>query len=192
MKMAREAFAETRVLIDLDRLVFIDESGAKTNMTPLCGRAPRGERVFDHAPYGHWCTTTMIGAVGLRGVCAAMVVDVPTDAAVFETFIEQLLVPTLRSGDIVVMDNLAAHKGTAVREAIEAVGAEVLFLPPYPRGSPDFNPIESMWSKVKQFLRRAAARTFDTLVAAIGDALRSVTLDDCRGFFTGCGYEESK
>lgn len=189
MKMARETFAATRVSIDLDRLVFLDESGAKTNMTPLHGRALRGERVVDHAPYGHWCTTTMIGAVGLRGVCAAMVVDAPTDAAVFETFIEQLLVPTLRSGDVVVMDNLAAHKGPAVREAIEAVGAEVLFLPPY---SPDFNPIESMWSKVKQFLRRAATRTFDTLVAAIGDALRSVTLDDCRGFFTGCGYEESK
>ena len=158
-------------------------------MTPLYGRALRGERVVDHAPHGHWCTTTMIGAVCLCGVCAAMVVDAPTDAMVFETFIEQLLVPTLRQGDVVVMDNLAAHKGAAVRAAIEAVGAEVLFLPPY---SPDYNPIESMWSKVKQFLRRAAARTFDTLVATIGDALRSVTIDDCHGFFAGCGYEASK
>lgn len=188
MKAAREAFVETRVSIDLDRLVFLDESGAKTGMTPLHGRALRGERVVDHAPHGHWQTTTMIGAVRLSGVCAAMVVDAPTDAVVFETFIEQLLAPTLRPGDVVVMDNPAAHKGAAVREAIEAVGAEVLFLPPY---SPDFNPIESMWSKVKQFLRRAAARTFDTLVAAIGDALRSVTLDDCQGFFAGCGYEVS-
>ena len=189
MKAAREAFAETLASIEPQRLVFLDESGAKTNMTPLRGRSLRGERVVDHAPHGHWCTTTMIGAVRWRGVCAGLVVDAPTDAVVFETFIEQLLVATLCPGDVVVMDNLAAHKGAAVREAIEAVGAAVLFLPPY---SPDFNPIESMWSKVKQFLRHAAARTFDTLVAAIGDVLRSVTLDDCHGFFAGCGYGVSK
>ena len=162
MKAAREAFVETPALTEPQRLVFLDESGATTNRTPLRGRALRGERVVDQAPHGHWQTTTILGAVGLRGVCAGLVVDAPTDAVVFETFIEQLLVPTLQPGDVVVMDNLAAHKSVAVREAIEAVGAEVLFLPPY---SPDFNPIESMWSKVKQFLRRAAARTFDTLVA---------------------------
>ena len=131
----------------------------------------------------------MIGAVRLHGVDAAMVIEAATNAMVFETYVEQVLVPTLRPGDVVVMDNLSAHKSVAVREAIEAVGAELLFLPPY---SPDFNPIESMWSKVKQFLRRAAARTFDTLVAVIGDALRSITLDDCQGFFAGCGYGASK
>ena len=176
-------------MIEPQQLVFVDESAAKTNMTPLRGWALRGERVVADVPHGHWGTTTMIGAVRLHGVDAAMVIEAATNAMVFETYVEQVLVPTLRPGDVVVMDNLSAHKSVAVREAIEAVGAELLFLPPY---SPDFNPIESMWSKVKQFLRRAAARTFDTLVAAIGDALRSITLDDCQGFFAGCGYGASK
>jgi len=189
VKAAREAFLEKLSSVEPDRLVFLDESGAKTNLTPLRGRALRGERVWGHAPHGHWQTTTMLGALRLGGVCAGMVVDAATDAVVFETFIEQLLVPTLRRGDVVVMDNLAPHKSAAVREAIEATGAEVWFLPPY---SPDFNPIESMWSKVKQFLRRAAARTFNALVTAIGEALRSVTLNDCQGFFAGCGYGISK
>ena len=148
-----------------------------------------GERVVAHVPHGHWATTTMIGAVRLGGVDAAMVIEASTTAMVFETYVEQVLLPTLRPGDVVVMDNLSAHKGVAVLEAIESAGATLMFLPPY---SPDLNPIESMWSKVKQFLRRAAARTFDTLVTAIGDALRSVTRDDCQGFFAGCGYGASK
>jgi len=181
----REAFLQTLASVAPDRLVFLDESGAKTNMTRLYGRAPRGQRVLDQTPHGHWQTTTMIGAVRCRGVCAGLVVDAATDAAVFETFIEQLLVPALRPGDVVMMDNLAAHKGAAVRLAIESVGATVLFLPPY---SPDFNPIESMWSKVKQLLRSAAARTLESLWEAVGQALRAITPDDCRGFFHGCGY----
>ena len=154
-------------------------------MTRLRGRAPCGERLVEHAPHGHWHTTTMISAIRLTGVEAPMVIDGAMDSLVFRGYVEWLPAPTLHAGDIVVMDNLSPHKAAGVREAIEAVGASLLYLPPY---SPDLNPIEPMWSKVKQSLRGAAARTSRTLVKAIGDALRSVTLDDCRGFFKGCGY----
>ncbi len=154
-------------------------------MTRLRGRAPRGERVVEYAPHGHWHTTTMISAIRLTGVEAPMVIDGAMDSLVFRGYVDWLLTPTLQAGDIVVMDKLSSHKAAGVREAIEAVGASLLYLPPY---SPDLNPIEAMWSKVKQSLRGAAARTSRTLFKAIGDALRSVTLDDCRGFFQGCGY----
>ncbi len=127
----------------------------------------------------------MISAIRLTGIEAPMVIDGAMDSLVFRGYIERMLAPTLHAGDIVVMDNLSSHKTAGVREAIEAVDASLLYLPPY---SPDFNPIESMWSKVKQSLRGAAARTSRTLLKAIGDALRTVTLDDCRGFFQGCGY----
>jgi transposase len=154
-------------------------------MTRLRGRAPCGERLVEHAPHGHWHTTTMISAIRLTGVAAPMVIDGAMNSLVFRGYVEWLLTPTLHAGDIVVMDNLSSHKAAGVREAIEAAGASLLYLPPY---SPDLNPIEAMWSKVKQSLRGASARTSRTLFKAIGDALRSVTLDDCRGFFNGCGY----
>jgi len=171
--------------IDLNKLVFLDESGAKTNMIRLYGRAPSGVRVIEHRPHGHWHTTTMLCAIRLRGVEAPMVIEGPMDSLVFRGWVEQCLTPTLDLGDVVVMDNLAPHKAKGVCESIESVGASVLYLPPY---SPDFNPIESMWSKVKQHLRSAAARSAASLLTAIGTALRSVTLNDCRGFFRGCGY----
>ena len=171
--------------IDPARFVFIDESGAKTNMTRLYGRAPIGQRVVEHAPHGHWHTTTMISAIRLTGIEAPMVIDGAMDSLVFCGYVERALVPTLHQGDIVVMDNLSPHKAPGVREAIEAAGASLLYLPPY---SPDFNPIEAMWSKAKQSLRSSAARTKNTLIQAIGDALRSVTIEDCQGFFRGCGY----
>ncbi len=154
-------------------------------MTRLYGRAPRGERLVEHTPHGHWHTTTMISAIRLTGVDAPMVIDGAMDSVVFRGYVEWLLAPTLHIGDIVVMDNLSSHKATGVREAIEARDASLLYLPPY---SPDLNPIEAMWSKVKQSLRGAATRTRYALLRAISDALRSVTLDDCRGFFKGCGY----
>lgn len=154
-------------------------------MTRLRGRAPCGERLVEHAPQGHWHTTTMISAIRLTGVEAPMVIDGAMDSLVFRGYVERLLGPTLHAGDIVVLDNLSSHKAAGVREAIEARDASLLYLPPY---SPDLNPIEAMWSKVKQSLRGAAARTSHALLRAIGDALRSVTLDDCRGFFKGCGY----
>lgn len=154
-------------------------------MTRLYARAPRGRRVIEHAPAGHWCTTTMLCALRSDGIEAPLVLEGAMDSMVFRGYVERMLVPTLRPGDVVIMDNLSPHKSTGVQEAIEAVGATVRYLPPY---SPDFNPIESMWSKVKQQLRSAAARTKGQLVKAVGQAMRSVTADDCRGFFAGCGY----
>ena len=131
----------------------------------------------------------MISAIRLSGVKAPMVIDGAMDSLVFRGYVERVLVPTLHQSDIVVMDNLSPHKAPGVREAIEAIGASLLYLPPY---SPDFNPIEAMWSKAKQSLRSSAARTRNTLIKAIGDALRSITLDDCQGFFRGCGYDATQ
>ena len=167
------------------RLVFLDESGARTDMTRLYGRAPRGQRVIEYAPAGHWCTTTMLGALRWDRFETPLVIEGAMDSVVFRGYIERMLVPTLHPDDVVVMDNLSPHKTVGVQEAIEAVGATVRYLPPY---SPDFNPIEFMWSKVKQRLRSAGARTHGQLVTAVGDAMRSVTPADCRGFFAGCGY----
>ena len=171
--------------VDPNRLVFLDESGAKTNMTRQYGRAPAGQRLLDTIPGGHWNTTTMISAIRLEGVAAAMVTEGATNTLVFTGFIERFLAPVLRPGDIVVMDNLSSHKASCVAEAIEAVGAEVWYLPPY---SPDLNPIELMWSKVKNLLRGLAARTKRTLVTAIGKALNAVTPEDAAGWFAHDGY----
>ncbi len=153
-------------------------------MTRLYARAPRGQRVIEHAPAGHWCTTTMLGALRWDRFEAPLVIEGAMDSVVFRGYVERMLVPTLQPGDVVVMDNLSSHKTLGVQEAIEAVGATVRYLPPY---SPGFNPIESMWSKVKQHLRSTAARTHRQLVRAVGDAMRSVTPADCQGFFAGCG-----
>ncbi len=141
--------------------------------------------MIQHAPGGHWCTTTMLAALRHDHVAAPLVIEGPVDSLVFRGYVEHMLVPTLRASDVVVMDNLSPHKTQGVQGLIEAVGASVRYLPPY---SPDFNPIESMWSKVKQHLRSAAARTQSRLLGAIGDGLRSVTPRDCAGFFTGYGY----
>jgi transposase len=175
--------------LDPRKLVFIDESGAKTNMTRTRGRSQRGKRLKSLAPLGHWHTTTMISAIDLCGVRASMVLDGATDSEAFCVYLEQVLVPVLRGGEIVIMDNLQPHKHARVRQAIEAAGATLVYLPPY---SPDFNPIEPMWSKVKQSLRSAAARTFEALLDAIKEALRSVSSTDCAGFFRGCGYATSR
>jgi transposase len=185
VKALREAWREKAAGVDLRRLVFLDESGAKTNMTRLYGRSFDGQRVTDRAPHGHWCTTTMLSSVRLDGSTAPMVIEGPTDADVFEAYVEQVLAPSLGPGDIVVMDNLSPHKTSAVAEAIEATGAEVWFLPPY---SPDLNPIEKMWSKIKAFLRKAKARTYEALVGAIGAALATVTASDAFHWFQSCGY----
>ena len=170
---------------DINRLVFIDEAGAKTNMARLYGRAPKGQRAYDHAPHGHWCTTTMISSIRLNGETACMAVDSATSADVFRAYVEQVLAPTLQPGDIVVLDNLSAHKDKAALRIIEQAGARVKFLPPY---SPDLNPIEKMWSKVKQLLRGMKARSLDALLAAIGAALDCITGADALGWFTSCGY----
>jgi transposase len=171
--------------IDPGRLVFIDESGASTNMTRLGGRCPIGQRLVSSTPCGHWQTTTVISAVRLAGPIAPAVFDGPTDREVFHAYVEQVLVRELQPGDVVVMDNLSSHKAPGIRQTIEAAGARLLYLPPY---SPDYNPIENMWSKLKQFLRKAAARTFEALCNAIAVGLKTITSTDCQGFFQNCGY----
>ena len=171
--------------MDLAELVFIDESGAKTNMTRRYGRAIAGQRAVDDTPSGHWCTTTMLSSVRLDGSTACMVVDGATTKDIFEAYVEQILLPTIKAGDIVVLDNLSAHKGQRARELIESVGAELCYLPAY---SPDLNPIEKMWSKVKSILRMLKARTKETLIHAIATALEMVTANDAKGWFESCGY----
>ena len=165
--------------------MFLDESGTQTSMTRTRGRAPRGQRVLAKVPGGHWRIVTMISAVRTSGPFAAASIVGATDSDVFRTYVREVLTPQLRPGDVVVMDNLAPHKAAGVREAIESVGAELRYLPPY---SPDFNPIENMWSKVKGRLRSLAVRTVESLHDAIGAALTTVTPCDCVGFFRHCGY----
>jgi transposase len=170
--------------LDPDHLVFIDESSAKTNLTRLRGRAPRGQRVKALAPYGHWQTTTMLCGLRLSGATAPMLLPGAIDAAAFAEYVRQVLAPSLRSGDIVVMDNLATHHAPGVLDAIQAAGARVVFLPPY---SPDFNPIEMMWSKVKQNLRSTEARTFEDLCHAMAGAIAAISPSDSVGYFAHCG-----
>lgn len=166
-------------------MIFLDESGAKTNLTRLRGRAPRGQRVHGSAPHGHWQTTTMIGSLRLEGASACVTLQGATDAEVFQAYIRDGLCPTLRPGDVVIMDNLSPHKSEPTLTLIAQAGAEVRFLPAY---SPDLNPIEKMWSKVKNGLRTAEARTQPDLQQAIGAALASVTRQDAMGWFASCGY----
>ena len=154
-------------------------------MTRLRGRARRGQRVHSSAPCGHWRTTTMISSIRLDGSTACMTISGATDTEVFRTYVDAVLCPSLKPGDIVIMDNLSPHKSPPTLELIERVGAKVLFLPPY---SPDFNPIEKMWSKLKASLRCAEARTPEELDGAIGMALEKVTANDARGWFVSCGY----
>jgi transposase len=175
--------------MDLTRLVFIDESGAKTNMTRLYGRAKGGLRMVDDAPCGNWHTTTMISSLRLDGSTACMVVDGATDKDTFGAYVQHILLPPPKAGDIVVLDNLSAHKHTHAISMIESIGAMTWFLPPY---SPDLNPIEKMWSKVKQFLRSAKARAPEILIKAVADALNAVSSQDAAAWFRSCGYKSTK
>jgi transposase len=179
----RRSFRRNVKQIEPERLIFVDETGVTTAMTAAYAWAPRGERAIASAP-GSWESVTVIVALGLDGVCAPLAFPGSTNAATFESYVEQVLVPALHEGDVVVFDNLSAHLGTAVTEAIEGAGASVLPLPPY---SPDYTPIEEMFSKVKEFLRRVAARVKGDLYDAIGDALREVTDQDIIGWFQQAG-----
>ncbi len=186
MARRRRAWFEVQPDLDPEKLVFIDETGASTKMARRYGRSPRGTRCHAPVPHGHWKTTTFVGALRLKGMTAPMVLDGAMHGAAFLAYVEQVLVPTLKPGDIVIMDNLPAHKPTAVRQAIEKAGAELRFLPPY---SPDFNPIEMAFSKFKAFLKRIAARTVDGLWDAIAQAVDICTPRECRNFFTAAGYK---
>lgn len=187
MQAHRKNFVIARRFVERQRLVFLGESGAKTNMTRLYGRAPGGQRCVDKTPHGHWGAMTMISAIRDCGVMerASVVVDGSMDGPTFLAYVQQCLVPALQPGDVVVMDNLRSHKVAGVREAIEAAGCDLWYLPAY---SLDFNPIEKLWSKVKSWLRRVSAKTFETVSAAMGDALRAVAGDECSNYFTSCGY----
>lgn len=167
------------------RLVFLDETGAKTNFTRLRGWAPEGERCHASAPFGHWRTTTVAAAIDADGVVAAFMYPGATDGAAFRVFVEKLLLPELRRGDVLVLDNLAAHRDAEVARLLAAAGVELAPLPPY---SPDLNPIENIFSKVKSLVRKAAARTYDTLVDAVRAALARVTATDCAHALRHAGY----
>ena len=186
MKAAREAWFEGQPDLDPARLVFLDETWTSTKMARTRGRSPRGERLRSPVPHGHWKTTTFVAGLRLSGIAAPLVLDGPINRDAFQTYVERVLVPELAPGDVVVMDNLGSHKGPAVRAAIEAAGARLLFLPPY---SPDFNPIEMAFSKLKALLRKAAERTLEGLWTAIGRLIDTITPDECANFFAAAGYE---
>jgi transposase len=166
--------------------VFIDETWAKTNMARSHGRCPRGERLRMGFPHGHWKTTTFVGALSVRGMIAPFVLSGAINRDAFEAYVEKVLVPELRPGDIVVMDNLSSHKGPRTCALIEAAGAQLLFLPPY---SPDFNPIENAFAKLKALLRKAAERTVEGLWAAIGRIADVFSPAECANYFAACGYD---
>ena len=182
---AREAWRATQPDLDPDRLVFIDETWAKTNMTRQRGRCPRGQRLLAKVPFGKWRTTTFVAGLRLGGLIAPMVLDGPIDGASFLAYVRQFLVRELRAGDIVVMDNLGSHKSPEISAAIEAVGASLSYLPPY---SPDLNPIEMAFSKFKAALRKAAERQVEPLWQRIGQILDDFTPTDCQSYFKEAGY----
>jgi len=163
----------------------VDESGANISMTRLYGRAPRGERVVGSVPQNYGENVTMLASMGVEGVGAVMTVNGATDADVFRAYVELVLAPTLRVGDVVVMDNLGAHKAAGIKQMIESKGAELIYLPPY---SPDLSPIERCWSKIKVYLRKAKARTREALELALEQALTTVTESDALSWFAHCGY----
>jgi transposase len=186
VKARRQAWFESQLDLDPERLVFIDETWTTTNMARKCGREQKGERLRASVPHGHWKTTTFIGGLRCDRMTAPMVLDGPVNGQWFQAYVDQVLVPTLSRDDIVIMDNLGSHKGAGVRKAIEAAGATLLYLPPY---SPDFNPIEKAFSKLKALLRKAAERTVDALWDRIGLLLKEFSPTECANFFAAAGYE---
>ncbi len=182
----REAWFESQIDLDPERLVFIDETWASTAMARRYGRAPRGQRLRVGVPYGHWKTTTFVAGLRVSGVVAPFVLDGPINRNAFETYVEKVLLPELRPGDIVIMDNLSSHKGPNVRAMIEAAGASLLYLPPY---SPDFNPIENAFAKLKALLRKAAKRSLEGLWTAIGQFIPCFMPTECANYFAAAGYD---
>jgi transposase len=182
----REDWFNNQLDLDPVRLVFIDETWASTNMARMRGRSKKGERLRAGIPHGHWKTTTFVAGLRLTGMVAPLVLDGPINREAFHAYVNQVLVPELAPGDIVVMDNLGSHKGPAVRDAIEAAGATLLYLPPY---SPDFNPIENAFAKLKALLRKAAERTVDDLWDTIADLIDLFTPQECANYFKAAGYD---
>jgi transposase len=181
----REEFAARIRTIAPEQLIFLDESGVTTSMTRFYGRSLGGQRIHEATPGGHWRIMTILGAMSLRGMIATMTIEAATDTEIFLAYVEQVLCPALRPGDVVVMDNLSSHKVNGVSRLIAAAGAEVLFLPPY---SPDLNPIEKAWAKLKQVLRTAKARTKEALENAIAEALQLITAENAQAWFRLCNH----
>jgi transposase len=185
VRRKRASWRTRTARIDPERFVFLDEVGAHTALTRLYGRAVRGERVVDSVPQDAWQMTTLVSAIRHKGVAASLVFPGALDTAAFRTYVQQVLLPVLRPGDIVVLDNLSVHKGKPIVRALRKAGVGVWYLPPY---SPDFNPIEKVWAKVKAWLRKAGARTTEALWDAMAQALQAVTAQDCQNSFAHCGY----
>ena len=185
MRHKRATFRGRAAGIDPGRWVFLDETGVNTAMSRLYGRARRGARLVGKVPQAHWQMTTLVAGIRADGVVAPFALKGAMDAPTFEAYVEQVLVPCLRPGDIVVLDRLSAHRGGAVARAVRRAGAGVWYLPPY---SPDYNPIENIWAKVKGALRKAAARTQEALYEALRQAVAAVTAQDCQHSFAHCGY----
>jgi transposase len=182
---ARERWKAEQAGLNPEHLVFIDETGTSTNMARTRGRCLRGERLRAKVPHGHWKTTTFLAGLRVGALTAPCVVDGPMTGDTFRAYVEQILAPTLRPADIVIMDNLAAHKVHGVREAIEAMGAELRYLPPY---SPDLNPIQQVFAKFKALLRKAAERTVEALWNRIGQVLDAFTPGECANYLANAGY----
>ncbi|MGC2834760.1 MAG: IS630 family transposase [Methylocella sp.] len=182
---ARKALRKEQPTLDPKHLVFIDETAATTKMTRLYGRAPQGKRLVDKVPHGHWKTTTFICGLRYDGVTAPFVLDGPMDGPHFLAYVEQILAPTLKKGQIVFLDNVSTHKVDGVEQAIEARGARAIFLPAY---SPDLNPIEQLFARLKSFLRKMKARTVDELWRAISSFLKEVSKDECKAYLANSGY----
>lgn len=187
IKTQRESWSKYQKTVPVDRLIFLDESGVKTNMTRLYGRAYKGNRCYDKAPGGRWKTVTLLSSIRLDGTTESLMFEGAVDRKMFEAYIKYTLGPILRPGDVVILDNLGSHKSKTAQEIVKSKGAEYVFLPAY---SPDFNPIEKMWSKIKQILRGLKARTHEELYAAVAKALSMITHDDAQGWFESCGYEK--
>jgi transposase len=188
VEQARRAWAELQKTLDPSRLVFLDETWATTALSPLRGWAPKGERLVCTVPHGHWHTTTFLCGLRTTGLVAPLVLDGAMNGPAFLAYTEQFLAPTLRPGDIVVLDNLSSHKVSGVRETIERAGATLLYLPPY---SPDLNPIELAFSKLKRLLRDAAERTVEALWRTIGRLLERFSPDECANYIRHCGFAQS-
>jgi transposase len=182
----RAQWAKYQDRIAPERLVFIDETWTKTNMAPLRGWGPRGKRLPGKVPQRRWKTMTFVAALRLDRIDAPWLLEGPIDGETFRTYVARVLLPTLRQGDIVIMDNLGSHKGKAVRDLIRSAGAKLFYLPKY---SPDLNPIEQVFAKLKHLLRNAAARTLETVCTAIGQILGAFTAEECANYFRNSGYQ---
>lgn len=185
MKAERAAWKAHQPALDTSKLVFIDETGANTQMTRTRGRSPRGERCHAGVPNGHWKTTPFIAGLRVNAVTAPMVLEGPMDKEAFLVYVREFLCPTLNPGDIVIADNLGSHKNDEVCKAIETKGATILYLPPY---SPDLNPIENLFSKLKALLKKAACRTIEALWNEIGKLLDAFSPQECANYFKAAGY----